>query len=96
MDDILVFVKTLEEHPSRLNLVLTALGEANLILNMKKCLFAADEVYHLGHIVEADGIRPDPEKVSALEKTEVNSVKTLSEFLGLASYYENSSRSFHI
>jgi hypothetical protein len=87
LDDILVFGKTFEEHQSRVNLVLTALGEANLVLNMKKCLFAADEVNHLGHIVKADGIRPDPEKVCALEKMEVNSVKTLRAFLGLASYY---------
>ncbi len=93
MDDILVFGKTFEEHQIRLNLVLTALGKANLILNMKKCLFAADEVNHLGHIVKADGIRPDPEKV-ALEKMEVNSVKTLRAFLGLTT--EKSSRSFHI
>jgi len=61
--NILVFGKTFEEHQSRLNLVLTALGEANLILNMKKRIFAADEVNHLGHIVKADGIRPHPEKV---------------------------------
>jgi hypothetical protein len=87
LDDILVFGKTFEEHQRRLNLVLTALGEANLVLNMKKCLFAADEVNHLGHIVKADGIRPDPEKVCALEKMEVNSVKTLRAFLGLAPYY---------
>ncbi|KZS05692.1 Uncharacterized protein APZ42_031051 [Daphnia magna] len=71
LDDILVFGKTFEEHHSRLILVLTALGEANLILNMKK----------------SDGIRLDPEKVSALERMEVNSVKSLRAFLGLASYY---------
>jgi hypothetical protein len=87
LDDILVFGKTFEEHQRRLNLVLTALGEANLVLNMKKCLFAADEVNHLGHIVKADRIRPDPEKVCALEKIEVNLVKTIRAFLCLASYY---------
>ena len=54
---------------------------------MKKSLFAADEVNHLGHIVKVEEIRPDPEKVSALERMEVNSVKSLRAFLGLASYY---------
>ena len=54
---------------------------------MRKCLFAADKVHHLGHIVKAEGLRPDPEKVNALEKMEVNSVKSLRAFLGLASYY---------
>jgi hypothetical protein len=51
-----------------LNLVLTDLGETNLILNMKKCLFAADEVTNLGPIVKADGIRLNPEKISFLER----------------------------
>ena len=87
LDDILVFGKSFEEHQCRLDLVLTALSKANLILNMKKCLFAANEVKHLGHIVRADGVRPDPEKVSALRRMEVSSLKSLRAFLGLASYY---------
>lgn len=87
LDDILVFGRTFEEHQERLDLVLNALCKAKLILNLEKCLFAAGEVKHLGHIISASGIRPDPEKIGGLVNMRVNSVKSVRAFLGLASFY---------
>jgi Reverse transcriptase (RNA-dependent DNA polymerase) len=43
MDDILIFSRTLEEHVNHLKKVLTALSEADLILNIKKCHFFQTE-----------------------------------------------------
>ncbi|GFV21462.1 transposon Ty3-I Gag-Pol polyprotein [Trichonephila clavipes] len=37
--------------------------EAGLKLNSKKCLFAAQEVKILGHLVSSNGVRPDPDKI---------------------------------
>lgn len=37
-----------------------------LKLNMEKCVFRKAEVNFLGHIVDAQGVRADPEKVRAM------------------------------
>ncbi|GFX04132.1 retrovirus-related Pol polyprotein from transposon 17.6 [Trichonephila clavipes] len=39
--------------------------EAGLKLNSKKCLFAAQEVKILGHLVSSNGVRPDPDKIKS-------------------------------
>ncbi|GFT44651.1 retrovirus-related Pol polyprotein from transposon 17.6 [Trichonephila clavipes] len=39
--------------------------EAGLKLNSMKCLFAAQEVKILGHLVSSNGVRPDPDKIKA-------------------------------
>ncbi|GFW32439.1 retrovirus-related Pol polyprotein from transposon 297 [Trichonephila clavipes] len=62
LDDIIVFSETFEDHLIRLRLVLKCLQEAGLKLNSKKCLFAAQEVKILGHLVSSNGVRPDPDK----------------------------------
>ncbi|GFT53683.1 retrovirus-related Pol polyprotein from transposon 297 [Trichonephila clavipes] len=63
LDDIIVFSETFEDHLIRLRLVLKCLQEAGLKLNSKKCLFAAQEVKILGHLVSSNGVRPDPDKI---------------------------------
>ncbi|GFW03288.1 retrovirus-related Pol polyprotein from transposon 17.6 [Trichonephila clavipes] len=54
LDDIIVFSETFEDHLIRLRLVLKCLQEAGLKLNSKKCLFAAQEVKILGHLVSSN------------------------------------------
>ncbi|GFU95480.1 hypothetical protein TNCV_4788151 [Trichonephila clavipes] len=65
LDDIIVFSETFEDHLIRLRLVLKCLQEAGLKLNSKKCLFAAQEVKILGHLVSSNGVRPDSDKIKA-------------------------------
>ncbi|GFU29569.1 retrovirus-related Pol polyprotein from transposon 17.6 [Trichonephila clavipes] len=65
LDDIIVFSETFEDHLIRLRLVLKCLQEAGIKLNSKKCLFAAQEVKILGHLVSSNGVRPDPDKIKA-------------------------------
>jgi hypothetical protein len=87
LDDVLVFGKTFEEHQKRLECVLIALEKAGLTLNVSKCIFATNRIFHLGHIIDENGIRPDPEKISALVNFKVKNIKSLRGFLGLASFY---------
>ena len=87
LDDILVFGKSFSEHLFRLNLVLEALEKAGLTLNVPKCVFATREIFHLGHIIDKNGIRPGPEKVRALRDYVIKDVKSLRGFLGLASFF---------
>ena len=52
MDDILIFGRDFEEHQYRLDRVLDAIGNAGLTLNVKKCVFAAHRIAHLGHLID--------------------------------------------
>lgn len=95
MDDILVFGSTFDGHLERLNKVLTAINKAGLVLNVKKCLFGAKKIVHLGHVVSREGISPDPAKVTAITKfpRPLNATQ-LRAFLGLAAYYRSFVRGF--
>ena len=95
LDDILVYGRDLSEHNMRLRLVLKALGEAGLTLNLKKCLFAADSVKYLGHLVTAEGLSPNPEKVQDIVNFPIpKTISQLRGFLGLASFYRRFVPSF--
>ena len=68
IDDTLISNTTLAEHNSRLHAVLSRLQTAGVTLNAKKCKFHQDSIQFLGHIINHDGVRPDPEKISAIIK----------------------------
>ncbi|GFX85780.1 retrovirus-related Pol polyprotein from transposon 412 [Trichonephila clavipes] len=59
--------RTFEEHLQDIRKVLSKLSDANLKLNPSKCKFFQKEVNYLGHIISAEGVRTDPEKVSAVK-----------------------------
>ena len=66
LDDILVSGKNEKEHLAVVEQVLDCLEEAGLLLNRDKCEFMAKSVAYLGHIVDAQGLHPDPDKVRAI------------------------------
>jgi len=66
IDDV-VFSKTWEEHLEHLRAVLTALQQAGLTLKLPKCQFGLKEVKYLGHIIGGGQLRPDPEKLDAIQ-----------------------------
>ena len=68
MYDILVYGKTKEEHDTRLLNTLERLQKYGITLNKEKCSFATELVKFLGHIVDKEGIRPDPQKVTDLRR----------------------------
>ncbi len=88
LDDLLVYSSTFEAHLSRLETVLCRLREAGLKIKVEKCHFLQAEVRFLGHQVSAQGVGPDPDKLSAVVQWPVPStVKQLRSFLGFCSYY---------
>ena len=84
MYDILIHGGTQKEHDERLRAVLERLQKAGITLNHKKCLFLVSQLTFLGQVVDSSGIRPDPEKVSAIlsipAPTDVSGVR---RFLGV-------------
>ena len=65
-DDIVIATKTLAEHESVIKQVMAIIKKAGLTFRASKCVFAANEIQFWGLIVSAEGVRPDPAKVEAL------------------------------
>ncbi|XP_050108715.1 uncharacterized protein LOC126587672 [Malus sylvestris] len=85
IDDILVYSKSKSDHIRHLNLVLRKLREHRLYAKFSKCQFWLDQVAFLGHVVSAQGIQVDPQKIAAVENWEQpRTVTEVRSFLGLA------------
>ncbi|UYV62131.1 hypothetical protein LAZ67_1007944 [Cordylochernes scorpioides] len=87
LDDILIFASDSKTHDRILRLVLRKLKEAKVTLNKAKCVFGVPRINFLGHILDEDGIRPDPAKIEAVAKmpapTDVHGVR---RFLGMVNH----------
>lgn len=88
LDDILIYSETLEQHQSHIRQVLARLRKARLYARPKKCSFYARSVEFLGFIIDADGVRMDPEKLESIRSWPVpNSVRDVQSFLGFTNFY---------
>ena len=65
-DDLIVFGQNQEEHDANLKKLLERAKKYNVKFNKDKLQLNQHEVKYLGHIVSAEGLRPDPEKVLAI------------------------------
>jgi hypothetical protein len=83
LDDITVFSKTDKEHCCHFKRVFLKCRRFGLSLNPKKSLFAMQEGKLLGHIVSAEGVRIDPDRVEAIQALSLpRSKKEVQAFLG--------------
>ena len=88
IDDILVYSRSELEHERHLGLVLQTLRRHQLYAKFNKCEFWLSRVGFLGHVVSADGIYVDPQKVEAVANWEKPTTMTeVRSFLGLVGYY---------
>jgi len=66
-DDIVIAATDLPNHNTSLDHVLAALQSAGLTVSSTKCVLASSEIPFCGFKVYKEGIRPDPEKVQAVQ-----------------------------
>ncbi|KAG6438878.1 hypothetical protein O3G_MSEX000297, partial [Manduca sexta] len=93
LDDIIVCSESFEEHLKLLNKVTNTLKDANLTINIDKCKFARSS--YLGYVIDKEGLRTDPEKVSAiLNFPRPKNLTELKRFIGLASWYRRFVKNF--
>lgn len=95
LDDVIIYGQTLDEHMSRLRMVLTRLREAGLKLSPKKCFFLNTEVAFLGHLVSGDGVLPNPDNVNKLVHwPQPKNLTEVRGLIGLGSYYRRFVKDF--
>jgi len=88
LDDIIIVSATFDDHLHHLAEVFRRLRDARLRLNPEKCHFCKPELKYLGHIINRQGIRTDPEKIKAMTQwPRPANVRQIRQFVGLASWY---------
>jgi hypothetical protein len=88
INDILIYSKGIQEHEQHLRVVLEKLRTHRLYAKFSKCEFWLERVAFLGHILTAEGVAVDPEKVEAVSNWQrPTNVSEIRSFLGLAGYY---------
>ena len=65
LDDIVISSKTKELHREHLNKVFEQIREFEFNVKEAKSDFCMNQIKYLGHIIDKDGRRPDPERTKA-------------------------------
>jgi hypothetical protein len=88
IDDILVYSHSEEEHAQHLRVILEKFRSHQLYAKFSKCEFWLQKVSFLRHVLTAEGVAVDPEKVEAVSSwKQPTSISEIRNFLGLAGYY---------
>jgi hypothetical protein len=67
IDDILVYLRSREEHEHHLRMVLQTLRDHQLYGKFSKSEFWLKSVAFLGHVVSRNGIEVDPQEIEAIK-----------------------------
>ncbi|XP_055522374.1 uncharacterized protein K02A2.6-like [Wyeomyia smithii] len=88
LDDIMISGKTKEEHNRSLHEVLERIKTYGFHLKIEKCRFGLSQIKFIGHIIDKDGLRPDPAKTTAISQMPApTNVSQLRSYLGAINYY---------
>ena len=88
LDDVLVCSETFTEHLDDLTEVFNGFRSAGLKLNPQKCHFARTSCIFLGHHISAEGLKPPPDRVQALQTyPSPRNIKELRRVLGMFGWF---------
>src|SRR5258706_7705912 len=89
LDNILIYLDSVEDHRDHVREVLHRLCMAGLYANLKKCKFHTDTVEYLRFILSPKGLQMDPTKVSTIQDwPKPQKVRDVQAFLGFANFYQ--------
>ena len=88
LDDVIIFSKSVEDHITHVDEVLTCLREAGITLKISKCTFFSDKINYLGHVIRPGRLEVDQANTQSLRDARPPTTKTqLRSFLGLVNVY---------
>jgi hypothetical protein len=88
VDDLVIFSRSYDEHQHHLRAVLDKLTSAGFTINLGKCKFYQTQVKFLGHVIDQNGVSPDPDRIAAvLSYPAPHNQKKLRKFLGTCNYH---------
>lgn len=88
LDDILIFIKSYDEHVMHVRKLLYVLKKEQLYLKMSKCKFGKTSLVYLGHIVGGGELKIDLSKVYVIVNcSRPKKVTEVRSFLGAAQYW---------
>lgn len=95
VDGILCALADLESHLAKLEIIFQRLRRHGLRIKPSKCHFLAREVTYLGHMLNHEGISPDPRNLIAVKNFPVpRNIKQVRSFMGLCSFYRKHIKDF--
>lgn len=87
IDDIIIDGSNKNEH-DKLLFLLERIQSYGFKLRIEKCEFAQSSILFCGHIIDTQGVKPDPEKIQAIQTIPApRDIYQLRSFLGAAKYY---------
>ncbi|KAK3560586.1 hypothetical protein QTP86_010921 [Hemibagrus guttatus] len=88
IDDILVYLTSLEEHVRHVWAVLSGLQQNHLYMKPEKCEFHRTTITFLGYVISRQGVEMDLTKVRAVTGwPNPTTIKELQRFLGFTNFY---------
>ncbi|XP_026452183.1 uncharacterized protein LOC113352590 [Papaver somniferum] len=94
-DDILIYSRNMSDHLIHLSQVFEVLRSNQLFLKESKCTFAQSSVGYLGHVISAEGVSVEQEKIECIMSWPTpTTIRELHGFLGLAGYYRKFVKDF--
>src|SRR5260221_207968 len=88
IDDILIYLDSVDQHRDHTREVLRCLQKAGLYMNPKKCNFHTDTVEYLGFILTPTGLHMDLAKIAVIQNwPELWNIHDVQSFLGFANFY---------
>jgi thiaminase len=76
LDNILIYLRSKEEHIQHLKKIIEHLYQSELYANPKKCSFFQDEIKFLGYLVNANGVQMDPKQIEAIQEWKNHPLRT--------------------
>lgn len=89
LDDVIIYSKTKEEHEEHICKIMKILQKFKLIVSKKKCHWFQTSLLFLGHIVDGNGIKTNPDKIEKIMNWPVpTNITQVRGFLNLCTYYK--------
>jgi hypothetical protein len=90
IDDVLVYGKTESEYVNNLRKVFQRFREKGMTANPDKCIFGAESVEFVGHVLDAEGITFSKIKfASVVDFIKPSNLKELRSFVGPVNYFRD-------